>query len=357
MKAEHRHELETNKLAQELEVWGEKVRPHVNTILTVVAVLLGLYALVTLWNSRTAGREQEAWLAYEKALLESDPDYRAVQAVASSDDFAGTGMQEWATMAWADRQLRMASEMYLVNREGAKERLTTISAIYEQYAADAVDDGIRNRARLGQARVSEMLGRLDDARKQYAEVEGPLSTIATARIKELEAKTADDTIKWLATAELPKRAAPTGQGLPGVRPGADAEMPAADAGGAAELFDPAQSMEEILGGAIGTGGSGTYEGGATTEPAADPAPTEDAASPAADDVVPATDAPATEEAPATDAAETPAADTPAATEGDAAADVATETSPAAEPPTADASTEAEPAADAPATEEETPAQQ
>jgi hypothetical protein len=353
MKAEHRHELETNKLAHELEVWGEKIRPHGNTILTVVAVLLGLYALLTFWNSRTAGREQEAWLAYEKALLQSDPDYRAVQAVAASDDFAGTTMQEWATMAWADRQLRMASEMYLVNRDGAKERLTTISAIYEQYAADAVNDEIRNRARLGLARTSEMLGRLDDARRQYAEVQGPLSTLAAARIKELEGKHAEDTVKWLASAELPRRAAPTGDGLPGVRPGADAEMPASEAGGGAELFDPAQSMEEILGGAIGTGATGTYEEGATTDPAADPAATEDAA-PAADDAAPsesspATDAPATDQSPAADAAETTEADAQPGSEGDAA-DTATEAEPAAETPAA------ETPADAPATEE-TPAQQ
>lgn len=354
MKAEHRHELETNKLAQELEVWGEKVRPHANTILTVIAALIGVYALVTLWNSRTASREQQAWLAYERAMLQSDPDYRAVQAVASSDDFAGTGMQEWATMAWADRQLRMASEMYLVNRDGAKERLTTISAIYEQYAADAVNDEIRNRARLGQARVSEMQGLLDDARKQYAEVEGPLSTIATARIKELEAKNAEETVKWLATAELPKRAAPTGQGSPGVRPGTDAEMPASDAGGAAaELFDPAKSMEEILGGAIGTGGADAYEGGAMAEPAADAdvkeeaAPANDATTtPPADDATSTETTPAADETPAADSTETPAADAPEATE-DSAAETTTEAEPAADAPVADV----------PDTEEETAKQQ
>jgi hypothetical protein len=126
------------------------------------------------WNSHNAGREQQAWLAYEKALLQGSADYSGVQMVAASDEFAGTRMQEWAYLAWADRQLRMAAEMFLVNRDAAKEKLSAIAAVYDQYSTDATDPEIRNRARLGLARVSEMQGRLDDARRQYGEVEGAL---------------------------------------------------------------------------------------------------------------------------------------------------------------------------------------
>jgi hypothetical protein len=319
MKTERRHELETNKLALEIDVWREKLRPYTSGILFGLAALLGVYAVMSYWNSHNAGREQQAWLAYEKALLQGSADYSGVQLVAASDEFAGTRMQEWAYMAWADRQLRMAAEMFLVNRDAAKEKLSAIAAVYDQYSTDASDPEIRNRAMLGLARVSEMQGRLDDARRQYGEVQGALGAIAAARLKDLEAKDFKATSEWLATATLPKPPAPTGPGLPGTRPNFGSEVPAADKN--AEPFDPARTMEEILGGTAGDDplGAGRYDGidagkeaapagdaGKESAPADEPATAESPAAPAND-------------APTTDA---PAAETPAATEPPVATDAA-----------------------------------
>ncbi len=317
MKTEARHELATNTLAKTLHEWGEKLRPYSSAILTGAAVVLGLYAVLSMWNARTAGREQEAWTAFERALMQGDVGYTMVEQVAASDEFSGSPVREWAYMAWADRQLRMASEMYLYDREGAKERLTSIAAIYDQFANQAGDAELQNRARLGQARVSEMRDRLDEARGYYAEVQGPLSVVAAARLKELEGKSVAETAAWLASAELPRLKPPTGPGTPGARPGLGADVPPAE--GAAEPFDPAKTMEEILGGrfdddaADGTRYSegGTAGDAAASEEAATPegaAAPEDAAAPKTETAAPAADGAAAETAPS----ETPAQDEPPA---------------------------------------------
>jgi hypothetical protein len=283
MKTERRHELGTNTLATELAVWGEKLRPYQSTILIAVAALLGLYAAVSFWNARGASQEASAWNDYQLALFQGDIDYRGVRRLADNEDLAGTRMQEWAYVAWADRQLLLAAQSYLVNRDAAKEQLAEIAAIYELYAQQAEDSEVRNRARFGLARVSEMQNRFDDARENYAKVEGALAAVAAARLQELEknGKEISAVATWLATAELPKPAPPAGTGLPGVRPEFEASPPAADAG--TDPFDPARTLEEILGG-TGTGAGlgepvgGRYSEGAAATPAEEtPAPGGDGA--------------------------------------------------------------------------------
>jgi len=138
--------------------------------------------------------------------------------------------------------------MYLVNRDSAMKLLSSIAGNYDQIATTSASDELRNRARLGQGRVSEMRNRLDEARQYYASVEGPLAVVAAARLKALEAKGIDETTKWLARAELPRPAPPTGPGSPGVRPGLDADVPPAEG---ADPFDPTRTMEDFLGGGLG----------------------------------------------------------------------------------------------------------
>ncbi|HMP05759.1 MAG TPA: hypothetical protein PJ982_05375 [Lacipirellulaceae bacterium] len=226
--------------------------------------------------------------------MQGDVDYRGVQLVASSDEFAGSRMQEWAYMAWADRQLRRASEMYLIDRDASLERLTAIVAFYEQFAESSTDSDIRNRARLGLARVAEMRGQLDEAKKQYALVQGALAAVAEARLDELQGGGVEDSTKWLATAELPKPPAPSGAGAPGRRPDFGVDLPSS--GEAAGPLGEVQSMEEILGGLLGgsSDDGARYDAAGAGESAADSEP--DADAPATDDEAAAAEAADAEDA-------------------------------------------------------------
>ncbi|WP_428304276.1 hypothetical protein [Lacipirellula sp.] len=331
MNTERRHELETNALAEGITTWSDKARPYTSALLGLIAALLGLFIVASLWNSYQERRNSEAWHELEVGLLEGDVESRNLRTIADREDLQGTEMQEWAYMSWADRQLLRASQLYLTNREDAKKRLDEIESIYEQFADGASNSELKSRARLGLARVSEMQGDITDAIAQYELVDGAFAELAEDRIKALKAKPAKETIEWLATVELPKRTPPTGPGSPGARPGFEAAPPSADQGGV--NFETTQSLEEILGGikAAEDEGKRYSEGAAPAEGAAAPA----AETPAAG----TTETPAAEEKPAatTPAAETPAAETPAAD-----APAATETP--AESPAADGAAAEKPAA-------------
>ena len=302
MNTERRHELGANTLAKGLETWGEKARPYTSVLLLAVAALLGVYIIASLWNSYQATRDRAAWDDYQLAVFQGDVEQRALQRLSVSEDHAGTEMQEWALVGWADRQLLRASQLYLTNREEANDRLTDIMGVYEEFADTASNPEIRNRARLGLGRVSEMKNDLKEARAQYARVEGALSEIAAGRIKELESKKVEETAAWLATTKLPKPPPPKGPGTPGARPGFEAAAPSTDA---AQSTDPAaDAMEDILGG-LGADEDATRYGDVSA-----PA-TGEAAAPAAE---PATEPAATEPAGTEPAASEPAADAPAATE-------------------------------------------
>jgi hypothetical protein len=271
MKTERRHELETNTLAKGLNDWSEKVRPYHSAILAGIALLLLAYIGASMWSAYRSTRERAAWDAYEMAVLRDDSDLKMLQQAATGGDYDGTVMQEWAYVTWADRQLHQASLAYLFDREGANERLDAISAVYKQYADDASSPEVRNRARLGLARVSEMKNRLDEAREHYGKVGGAFAEFAEARIKELDANGTKATIDWLATAELPRPTSSGGPGIPGVRPPLDPAAPEADATEAP--LGEVELMDKIIGGLNADEQADRYSEGAppTDEPAAPPA--------------------------------------------------------------------------------------
>ena len=246
MKTERRHELVENTLAHEMDVWSVKLRPYTNLILGGVGGLLVLYAGVSMWSSSRAVAEQAAWSKYQTALLDGDLELKELQRTMESDEAAGTTMQPWAYVTWADRQLFLASEGYFRDRESTTKRLTAIAEIYQEYAAHAADPVLRNRSQLGLARTYEMQGKIEDARREYGLVEGAFKELATRRVKALDEKSAADDIKWLATATLPKPKPPGGPGTPGERPGFETAEPAAESD-AALPKDLEKSLEQLLG--------------------------------------------------------------------------------------------------------------
>lgn len=284
MKTERRHELETNTLAKGLNDWSERVRPYHSAILAGIALLLLAYIGASMWSAYRATRERAAWDAYEMAVLRDDSDLKLLQQAATGGDHDGTTMQEWAYITWADRQLHQASLAYLIDREGANERLDAISAVYRQYADDASSPEVRNRARLGLGRVSEMKNRLDEAREHYGKVDGAFTAVAEARIKELDANGAKEAVAWLATVELPRPTGLGGPGMPGVRPPLDPGAPETDATDA-PLGD-VELMDAIIGGFNAEKDVDRYTDGAA--PAAEPA------APPADDAPAETEPPAPE---------------------------------------------------------------
>jgi hypothetical protein len=306
MKTERRHELAENTLAHEIDVWGHKIRPYTNLAIGGLGVLLALYAAYGFWSNNRAARDQAAWYEYQKALLAGDVELKQLQLVASSDEFAGSKMQDWAYISWADRQVLLAANQYFVDREAAKKRLTTVAGVYEQLADASFEPEVRTRARLGLARVNEMQDRLDEAKQEYARVEGALGEYAARRAKLLEDKRVADDCRWLATAALPKPVAPTGPGTPGFRPGFEATQPPTDDVQGSLNSDAAKNLDEILG-VLKTDEEGDrYQGEGEAKPQAGGEDSADSAGAGESDEATSGDAEAGESSDAAPASEAPA---------------------------------------------------
>jgi len=242
MKSEHRHQLETNVLSAKLARWIEGVKPFTGQILTGLVMLDVVYVGLAIWDSQSAQRERAAWDAFAFETDTSDPELKGLHRIASDEQYAGTKMQEWAYVSWADRQVLTAMGSYLYDREKTKDLLRSVEGVYEQLETSASDSQVLNRARFGLGRVYELQNKLDEAKQQYFRVSGDLQLQASERAKQLDSEAVREACQWLASAELPKRDQTGGQGASGQRPDFNAGLPSANE----DSINP-KSLAELLG--------------------------------------------------------------------------------------------------------------
>ncbi|MBN1853646.1 MAG: hypothetical protein JW829_13020 [Pirellulales bacterium] len=216
MKTERRHELHTNYLASHLAIWIEKIKPYTTAIILAVGILIIAALIIGYWSNTKSQKEQAAWDQFTYAMT-SDP-LQVEGLDLQAQEHAGTTMETWSTLTWADHQLYTASAMYLRDRNGSKQIIHKIRDIYAALIEEADSEEIRDRAQLGLARAYEMSNDLDQAQKAYQQVRGKMAGIAKARLEELNRPEVAETIRWLASAEAIVPAAPEGPGTPGQRP-------------------------------------------------------------------------------------------------------------------------------------------
>ena len=216
MKSQHRHELETNWLAQHSAVFIERWRPYVPTILGVLVAAAVLMFGYSYYAGSTSQRESEAWNTYNMAVSGYIPNLPQLRQAAA--EYPDSPMQQWADITWADGQVWVAARNYLQNRAGAMEALNFAEGTYTSVLADTDDKRLANRAHYGLGRVYELRGDLERAREAYLKVEGDFKPLAEHRADELAKSKIKETYEWLASAEAPRRMAPTGPGTPGQRP-------------------------------------------------------------------------------------------------------------------------------------------
>ncbi len=253
MKSERRHDLETNDLAVRMKDAIEGSKPYLLQIVGGAAIVVLLFALWTAWGSTSSATEQEAWDKFLLASYSSDPEMLDMKRLAENSDYSGTTVPEWAYLMWCDRQLLLASQTYLADRSATTSRLKKIQGIYESLATSATVAQIRDRAKYGLAQVYEMQDKLGDAESKYEQVTGDLTPLASNRAEQLKIEEVQESCKWLATAELPKRETPRSSTTKsGSRPSFEAEVPGS-LSTPGDIQDT-RSLEEILTGSVGSGG-------------------------------------------------------------------------------------------------------
>ena len=217
MKSEERHRLETNVVADRLAVWIDRLRPYATSVAGIVLfVLIAMFAWSYMSGASSAW-QAEAWDAYNEAVVSPMPNLELLRH--SAEEHQGTKMQQLADITWADGQVWLAARDYLYNKAGVTAALTNATTAYQSILSSTDDERLKNRARLGMARVYEMQNELEKARAEYEKVTGGYADFAKERAKQLGEKKVQDVYAWLATATPPRRPSPVGPGTPGKTPG------------------------------------------------------------------------------------------------------------------------------------------
>ncbi|HVT27527.1 MAG TPA: hypothetical protein VHE81_05860 [Lacipirellulaceae bacterium] len=222
MKSAHRHQLETNVLAQRLEGYIERCRPYTSMILGVIVALAVAFLIWSFISSTSAARRSEAWNSYNNAVLASPSRFFSPSTLddihRAAQDYPGTRMQEVADVTWADGQVYTASLNYFIKRTAAMDALERAASAYQGVIQTSKDEHLINRSRLGLARIYEMQNHLDKARDEYQQVTGAYANYAQEQAKRLAKPDVQETYTWLASAQLPQPKAPNGPGTPGKSP-------------------------------------------------------------------------------------------------------------------------------------------
>lgn len=207
MRTERRHELETNTLAQTLARWLNWFKPYFTPILGILIAVAIVATVVSVLSRQSGKKQQAAWDAYYLAMspgLERWPlDTSELQELAKNlDGIAGkqTGStaSPWTQLALADVDAAIGTEMLFQDREKGRQRLEEAVTRYQSLEDLGADEMIRIRTLLGLARAYESLGRLNEAKGAYQELEqrGMFANFSRARIAALNRPDIEQFYGW-----------------------------------------------------------------------------------------------------------------------------------------------------------------
>jgi hypothetical protein len=225
MKAEKRHQLEQNLLADWLGEQIEAARPYAGTIAVVAlgGVAIIALALYTFGSGTVVGSAD--WSQYFSAFNERNPD-TALELVA--EDIPSTTPGLWAQQSIGDLHASRGLMQLFSDREAAKNSLAKAEKAYQVVLDGASDAMLKNRARLGLAKVYEGQNRTDDAKKLFEEIvavdkDSAIGKLAAQGVERLSNRRDLELLAWFEK-QTPKRPSPLGGAGPGL-PGLSNDLP------------------------------------------------------------------------------------------------------------------------------------
>ncbi len=105
MKAERRHELQHNELADWLAATAERLRPYSRAILGVTIAAVALLLAYYLITSCAEKKQSAAWDKYLRALSATTPDASTTELEETVERFSKTPAAVWAEATLADMEL------------------------------------------------------------------------------------------------------------------------------------------------------------------------------------------------------------------------------------------------------------
>ncbi len=191
MRADHRHELKTNELADWLMNFPEWLRQNRNSLIGTVAVVVIVIAVyfwifyhrniaaarsqVRLTNLVTQLPKQKADIAQAMAQ-QSDQSYLLIDLAKDLEDFAqSTGNREMSALALIERAETLRTELHYrsaeVSQDEMAKQLAQAQASYEQALKKAEGvPALAATAQFGLGLCEEELGNVDKAKEIYRAV-------------------------------------------------------------------------------------------------------------------------------------------------------------------------------------------
>jgi hypothetical protein len=219
MKAEKRHELQQNELADWLGEQIEAAKPYGWTIAFVavgllVAAFLGIY-LMNAGNPASSA----AWSQYFAAFNDREPAV-ALKELAEQQPTSPAAL--WALQSVGDINLSQGSIQLFSDREEAKKMLEKAEAAYKEVESKATDTMLKARSRLGLAKLYETTNRPAEAKELYEQVvasekDSAIGKAAAAGVQRLSDPRDVALLAWFAE-QKPRKPAPFpgSGGLPGL---------------------------------------------------------------------------------------------------------------------------------------------
>jgi tetratricopeptide (TPR) repeat protein len=226
MKAQHRHELQTNQLAQWLEDGIERLKPYARAIvgvLVALAIVMAVYAYLGIVQRRTEMAASDQLIA---GLNSPTPG----ELQAAMDEYRGTQPAVIAQLVLAERLLDNGSDALFTDKQAGRGNLFKAAEAFVVVEKEAKDPMLRGWALYGLGRAHESMGDLDRAHEDFQRLikeypEGSLTDAARAHLTRLDQPGVKDFYDWFAKQDPRPPAAANEPGVPGLKPSFNLDEP------------------------------------------------------------------------------------------------------------------------------------
>jgi hypothetical protein len=219
MKAEKRHEMEKNVLADWLGEQIEAAKPYAPTIgIALVGGACAILLVIYLLGSGGAASAR-AWSTYFSAISDRDP---VLPLEAFVKEMPNSPASLWAMQAVGDISLTQGSQQLFTDREEAKKSLDKAEVALKKVEAEAKDPLLKTRSRLSLGKLYETLCKPAQAKKYYelvveSEKDSAVGKVAQRAVKRLSDPRETELLAWFAE-QKPRKPSPGlgSGGLPGL---------------------------------------------------------------------------------------------------------------------------------------------
>jgi len=196
MKAERRHELQHNALADWLGGVVEQAKPHAGVIVGVIAAVVLAVVAYAYFSNSAPTRRGPAWDAYFRATDIEGFEQRVKELNRVAEENPGTPVGLWAQLTVGDSRLLEGTNKSFKQRLAGEEELSKAIDHYENVAQAAVKlspaqgEELHRRALWGLAQTHESLAEPEIAIEEYEDIakrwpDSAFGKAAAARAKKL----------------------------------------------------------------------------------------------------------------------------------------------------------------------------